>query len=135
MRMEPQNNCPLDSFKPCRRLDCGWFTRIRGKDPQSDKEIDDYGCAIAWMPVLLIENAQQSRQTGAAVESFRNEMATPGNNAIAALHHAVQSFNQSVTNQNANIIPALLNAIAAKRLAPGIEHGERALAIEGSPSE
>jgi ribosomal silencing factor RsfS len=29
---------------------------------------------LAWMPMLLIENAQQSRQTGAAVESFRNEM-------------------------------------------------------------
>jgi len=29
---------------------------------------------MAWMPVLLIENAQQSRSTGAAVESFRNEM-------------------------------------------------------------
>ena len=26
------------------------------------------------VPVLLIENAQQSRQTGAAVESFRNEV-------------------------------------------------------------
>ncbi len=30
---------------------------------------------MAWLPVLLIENAQQSRQTGAAVESFRNEVA------------------------------------------------------------
>jgi len=29
---------------------------------------------MAWLPVLLIENAQMSRQTGAAVESFRNEM-------------------------------------------------------------
>jgi hypothetical protein len=29
---------------------------------------------MAWMPILLIENAQMSRQTGAAVESFRNEM-------------------------------------------------------------
>ena len=29
---------------------------------------------MAWLPTLLIENAQQSRQTGAAVESFRNEM-------------------------------------------------------------
>jgi hypothetical protein len=26
------------------------------------------------MPILLIENSQMSRQTGAAVESFRNEM-------------------------------------------------------------
>jgi len=29
---------------------------------------------VAWMPILLIENSQQQRQTGAAVESFRNEM-------------------------------------------------------------
>jgi len=29
---------------------------------------------MAWLPVLMIENSQQQRQTGAAVESFRNEM-------------------------------------------------------------
>jgi hypothetical protein len=27
---------------------------------------------MAWLPLLLVENASQSRQTGAAVESFRN---------------------------------------------------------------
>ena len=26
-----------------------------------------------WMPFLLIENSQKQRETGAAVESFRNE--------------------------------------------------------------
>ena len=41
---------------------------------------------MAWLPVLLIENAQQSRQTG-AVESFRNEMveANKVSQAIAAI--------------------------------------------------
>lgn len=29
---------------------------------------------MGWIPILLIENSQQQRQTGAAVESFRNEM-------------------------------------------------------------
>ena len=29
---------------------------------------------MAWTPKLLIENAIQQRQTGSAVESFRNEM-------------------------------------------------------------
>ena len=48
--------------------------KIQGKDPSSGKPLEDWGCAMAWMPVLLIENAQQSRSTGAAVESFRNEM-------------------------------------------------------------
>ena len=36
--------------------------------------MNEWGCAIAWMPVMMIENSQQQRHTGAAVESFRNEM-------------------------------------------------------------
>jgi hypothetical protein len=63
--------CPF-MRKPCIESDCTLWILVRGKDPQSNKEIDDYGCAIAWMPVLQIENAQQTRQAGAAVESLRN---------------------------------------------------------------
>lgn len=36
--------------------------------------MDEWDCAIIWQPVLLIENSSQQRATGAAVESFRNEM-------------------------------------------------------------
>ena len=74
MKFEPKANCPLDGFKPCRQLDCAWFMKVRGNNPNTGEEIDDYGCAIAWLPVMMIENSQQQRQTGAAVESFRNEM-------------------------------------------------------------
>lgn len=74
MKIEPQANCPLDSFKPCRKLDCAWFLKIKGKDPQSEQEIEDWGCSMAWLPIMMIENSQQQRHTGAAVESFRNEM-------------------------------------------------------------
>lgn len=73
-KLEPKPNCPLNSFESCKALDCAWYTQLRGKDPQSENEIDEWGCAIAWTPVLLVENSQQQRQTGAAVESFRNEM-------------------------------------------------------------
>lgn len=45
-----------------------------GKNPQSEEMIDDWRCAVALLPMLLIENAQMSRQTGAAMESFRNEV-------------------------------------------------------------
>lgn len=48
--------------------------QVRGTDPNTGKEVDEWGCSIAWMPMLLIENSQQQRSTGAAVESFRNEM-------------------------------------------------------------
>jgi hypothetical protein len=74
MQIEPKTNCPLDGFKPCRQLECAWFLKISGKNPQSNKEIDEWGCSMAWLPVLMIENSQQQRSTGAAVESFRNEM-------------------------------------------------------------
>lgn len=74
MKIEAKSNCPLDNFNPCRQLDCAWFMKIRGKDPQTDNEIEEWGCSMAWLPILMIENSQQQRSTGAAVESFRNEM-------------------------------------------------------------
>lgn len=74
MQFEVKNNCPLDGFKPCRQFECAWFTQVRGTNPNTGKEVDEYACAIAWLPMLTIENSQQQRQTGAAVESFRNEM-------------------------------------------------------------
>lgn len=74
MKLEIKENCPLNNFEKCKQFDCAWFTQIRGHNPNTGEEVDEYGCAVAWLPMLLIENSQMSRQTGAAVESFRNEM-------------------------------------------------------------
>jgi len=74
MELKVKDNCPLNGFEPCKQLDCAWFVQMRGTDPNSGKEVDEYSCAVAWLPMLLVENAAQSRSTGAAVESFRNEM-------------------------------------------------------------
>lgn len=74
MKIEPKNHCPLDNFNPCRQLDCAWFMKIHGKNPNTGADVEEWGCSMAWLPVLMIENSQQQRQTGAAVESFRNEM-------------------------------------------------------------
>lgn len=74
MKLEHKTGCPLDGFKPCRQLECAWFMQVRGQNPNTGQEVDEYACSMAWMPMLLIENSQQQRQTGAAVESFRNEM-------------------------------------------------------------
>ena len=74
MKIESKANCPLDGFKPCRQLECAWFMQIRGTNPNSGEPVDEWGCSMAWMPMLMIENSQQQRGTSAAVESFRNEM-------------------------------------------------------------
>lgn len=74
MKIEPKNQCPLNNFEPCRQLDCAWFIKLVGKNPNTGADIEDWGCSMALMPILTIENSQMQRQTGAAVESFRNEM-------------------------------------------------------------
>ena len=90
MKLEAKANCTLDGFKPCRQLDCAWFMKVRGNNPNTGEEIDDYGCAIAWMPVLMIENSQQQRQTGSAVESFRNEMVKANDVSQQVLRATIQ---------------------------------------------
>ena len=77
--------CPLhkkDMSKVCAT--CPWWTRLQGKDPLSKEQKDEWGCAIAWLPMLLCENSQQTRQSGAAIESFRNEMTNVGRSLLMA---------------------------------------------------
>lgn len=74
MKLEVESNCPVNNFEPCKQMKCAWFMKVMGTNPNTGKDIEEWGCAIAWLPVMLIENSQQQRQTGAAVESFRNEM-------------------------------------------------------------
>ena len=55
-------------------MECAWFIKVVGKNPNTGEDIEDWGCSIAWMPIMMVENSQMQRQTSAAVESFRNEM-------------------------------------------------------------
>lgn len=56
---------------------------------------------MAWLPMLLIENTQQSRGTGAAVESFRNEMVRQNETS----HNLLERMNN----------PTLFNMIEARQ--------------------
>lgn len=53
---------------------CPLWRQIRGRNPNTGQEIDEWNCSLAWLPTLLIEVAQQSRSGAAATEGFRNEM-------------------------------------------------------------
>ena len=85
MKIEVKDNCPLDNFNPCRKFECGWFIQIRGRHPQTGEEVDEYGCAMAMMPMLMIENSRQTSQAGSAIESFRNEMVKQNMTTMSAL--------------------------------------------------
>lgn len=97
MNIKPKDNCPLDGFKPCRQLECSWFMQIRGVNSNTGAEVDEWGCSIAWLPIAMLENSQQQRQTGAAVESFRNEMVRANEASQQVL------LATAITNSNKNI--------------------------------
>lgn len=96
MKIEAKPNCPLNAFNPCKELECAWFMSIRGKNPNTGEDVDEWGCAMAWMPVLMIENSQQQRQTGAAVESFRNEMVKANEVSNQVLLATMQTANPNL---------------------------------------
>jgi hypothetical protein len=101
MKLEQGKYCPLIK-KDCIGLQCSWFTQIRGMNPNTGQEVDEWGCAVTWIPTLLIENSQQQRQTGAAVESFRNEV-------VRTNEQNQQLYLQSVKQ---NLIPPEINAFS-----------------------
>lgn len=64
--------CPMLK-KTCIEHQCAFFVHLLGTNPQTGVGMDKFDCTFAFLPILLIENSQMQRQTGAAVESFRNE--------------------------------------------------------------
>jgi len=78
MSVETVLSCPLGSkceeIRDGKLYRCAWFTQLAGRNPNTGEEVNERGCAITWLPVLLVENSMQQRGTGAAIENFRNEM-------------------------------------------------------------
>jgi hypothetical protein len=83
---DPGVYCPLwkkDVSKVCHT--CRWYVALRGINKNTGEEIDDWGCAMGFLPLLLIENAAMTNRSGAAIESFRNEMVSANRQTLQAL--------------------------------------------------
>ena len=104
MQMKPGNYCPLIK-KDCIQLKCAWYTHIRGLNPNTGSEVDEWACAVAWMPLMSIEIAQKENQTGAAVESFRNEV-------VKANSENQQLYLDSIDKMNKGIIPTTVTPLS-----------------------
>lgn len=76
LNVEIKLSCPLghqcETVKDGAIHRCAWYVQLRGNHPQTGAEVDEWGCAMAWTPVLLVENARTNRGQTAAIESFRN---------------------------------------------------------------
>jgi len=73
---DPETTCPYTGHKDlCREhyMNCPKWIHIIGMNPNTGQDVNEWACADSWQTFLTIENSQQQRQTGAAVESFRND--------------------------------------------------------------
>jgi len=72
MKLESGDFCPLVGGS-CKKFECKWWIQVRGANPNTGEEIDEWDCTVAFLPLLILEASQQARQAGAAVEDFRNQ--------------------------------------------------------------
>lgn len=93
--MKPDNErlCPLLN-KPCIQEDCLWWIKLRGKDPQTDADVDHYDCTVRWLPILTIENSGEARKVQAQIQELRSDTAVQSN-ALTMITHAMLEARRS----------------------------------------
>lgn len=75
--MEVILDCPLGNkceyIKDNVSHHCIWYIKVVGKHPQSEETVEDWGCAMAWLPIMMVEIAQTNRGQTQAICSMRDE--------------------------------------------------------------
>ena len=76
MSIEAIRVCPLGG--QCERIVdgkleiCMWQVHLEGKNPQNGRDVDKKDCAMAVLPILLVQSAEASRQIASSADSVRN---------------------------------------------------------------
>jgi len=99
---DPDGKCPLLN-KKCIKHQCIWYNMLQGKHPQSGQNVQEWGCSIAWIPLLLVENTGKQVQTNSAVESFRNEMVKANMVTLALVNEQNKKEKEDPTKQIGSI--------------------------------
>lgn len=92
MDLEIETFCPLG--KKCQEIkdnkihQCAWYVKLQGKNPQTGDPIEEYRCAIAWQPILAIENNGATHGLASSVQSLRNETVKRQNIALGVMQNA-----------------------------------------------
>ena len=87
--------CPM-TREACWEHKCEWYVQIMGNHPQTGEPLSQFDCSVKWLPMLIIESAQQARQAGAATESFRNEFVKRSDTALALQHMSLDDMRRKI---------------------------------------
>ena len=72
--------CPLGHT--CDK--CLWNIHMTGMNPHTGAAIDEWKCAIAWLPLLASQQTQQILQTAASVDRVHDVFAEAMNQSLEA---------------------------------------------------
>lgn len=73
---------------------CPMWIKVRGMNRNTGEEVDEWRCSFSVLPALMVENANQSREAGAAIESFRNAMVNQQAQAVQVIAGVVREAEQ-----------------------------------------
>lgn len=82
--------CPYRFHLPekkqgCIQHECEFYINIMGAHPQTGELVNDFRCSIAFLPILLVENSNQQRQTAHEVGKVANQIHRSRSEFIGAL--------------------------------------------------
>jgi len=120
MNKKDMKGCPYMRMKPCVGDECSMYMHMMGSNPQTGQPVDQFGCAIAFTPVLIIENSGQQRGACASIDSMRNviDKANGINEAVTKeMVNAVNSLTES-QNKTREVIAAVGQQLAMPQI-PG----------------
>lgn len=65
--------CPFLK-KKCIQHKCALYSHLLGMNPQTGQPSDHWGCSLALLPLLLVENTNMIRQDTASVDKTANQV-------------------------------------------------------------
>jgi hypothetical protein len=97
--------CPLVKEK-CVEHRCVFWTHLAGTNPQTGAPVDEWDCAVAWLPFLLIENSKFTRECSGETNGLRQDIAAHSK-ANLMLQAAINAGALTNETERRNNVPAL----------------------------
>ncbi len=66
---------------------CLWHVHLQGHNPQTGLPVDKRECAIAVLPMLMVQVGGKTDQVAATIESTRNALAAGSSEIAFAISH------------------------------------------------
>lgn len=103
-------------------LTCRWWVHLFGKDPQTEKILDQFDCSIAWLPITTTETSQMTNQNSASVDKVANEIQEIGGKIRASFGDMVNAF-LHLAETNRQLLDFKKNEPDTIEIPPNGKHG------------